>query len=278
MICRSLLLVGIVGLGGVPAWGAETKSAGKGWRNPKDGMEFVWIPPGKLVVEVSPPPGKEQALRTTQIAFAQGYWMGRTEVTLGEYRRFVAETGHVTEPEKAKNRWTWKHPGFPQAGDHPVGWLGYDDAFRYAQWAGVDVPTEAEWLYACRAGTATKFYWGEKLDDRYLWHRGNSGDGTRPVAKKLPNAWGLYDMVGNAHEWCRSGDYAVLRGGSWTRCPQYVHVSGGLVKPFDWEVGPRLHDGSKPVMYPWDDDRGFRCIRRTGPRIGDPKPSGDQRQ
>jgi formylglycine-generating enzyme required for sulfatase activity len=269
MIYRSLLLVSILGVGCGLAWGAETKTERKSWRNTNDGMEFVWIPPGNLAVEATWLAGKGQALMTT-MTFPQGYWMGRTEVTLGQYRRFVAQTGHVTEAEKAKNRWSWKNPGFPQTEMHPVAWLGFGDAVRYVQWAGVDVPTEAEWLHACRAGTFTKFYWGDEIDDRYLWHRGNSGDGTRPVAQKLPSTWGLYDMIGNAHEWCRSGEYGVLRGGSWTRCPKYLHVSGRVVEPFDWEVGLRLHDGSKPLMYPWDDDRGFRCIKRTGPRIGDP--------
>jgi formylglycine-generating enzyme required for sulfatase activity len=276
---RSLFILWIAGLASAPAWGAAPKSEAKTWRNPKDGMDFVWIPSGTLVAEVAQNTGDKdkQATAKTPITFPSGFWMGRTEVTVGQYRRFVQQTHHLTEPEKAKNRWTWWNPVFPQADDHPVGWLGFEDAVRYAQWAGADVPTEAEWLYACRAGTTTKFYWGDKIDDRYFWHRGNSGDGTRPVAKKLPNAWGLYDMIGNAHEWCRSGEYGVLRGGSWTRCPRYLHVNGNWVEPFDWEVGLRLHDGSKPVMYPWDDDRGFRCIQRTGARVGDPQTGGSRK-
>lgn len=71
----------------------------------------------------------------------------------------------------------------------------------------------------------------------------------------------------NAHEWCRSGEYGVLRGGSWTRAPKYIHVNGGVVEPFFMEVSLRLHDGTKPFMHPWDDDRGFRCIR-GGPGRG----------
>jgi formylglycine-generating enzyme required for sulfatase activity len=260
MTRATLALLFVGGFGVLSASAAEPKPQEKVWRNPRDGMEFVWIPAGNFTAEVL---DKDKKPSDQHIAFPDGFWMGRTEVTVGQFRRFVEQTGHVTEPEKAKNRWTWKKPWFPQEDDHPVIYLGYSDALKYAEWAGVDVPTEAEWLYACRAGTSTVFYWGDKMDDRHVWHRGNAGDATRPVAKKQSNPWGLYDMIGNAHEWCTSGKIGVLRGGSFTRCDRYRFLDGNWIEPFNWEVGLRLHDGSPLTQYPWDDDRGFRCVKRA---------------
>jgi len=238
------------------------------WRNPKDGMQFMRIPAGSFTAEV-PDDAGQTAPQT--VTFPDDFWLGRTEVTVGQFRRFVQETGYVTDAEKTGNQWTWREPGFSQRDNHPVIYVSYDDALQYSRWAGVDLPTEAEWVYACQAGTSTVFYWGDEMDDRYIWHRGNTeGTGTRPVARKLPNAWGLHDMVGNAREYCRVGDACfAARGGSWTRCPVYRGRTGSLFeKLFNGEVEPRLNrcdPNPKYPPYPWDDDRGFRCIKREGP-------------
>jgi formylglycine-generating enzyme required for sulfatase activity len=113
--------------------------------------------------------------------------------------------------------------GNPQ---NPVESVSYDDAQAFCEKLGqitgkiYRLPTEAEWESACRAGTTTKYYFGDdanQLED-YAWYSGNSEGTTHPVGLKLPNAWGLYDIYGNVWEWCID---KCLRGGSWGDIPYF---------------------------------------------------------
>lgn len=128
-------------------------------------------------------------------------------------------------------------------------------------------PTEAEWEYDCRAGTTTRFYWGDdpgySLIKDYAWYEGNNKPaGTKEVGLKRPNGWGLYDMSGNVYEWCQdwygdypsspqvdptginSGSYRVLRGGGW------INTAGGCRSACRYRDNPAY----------WDDDIGFRIV------------------
>jgi len=124
------------------------------------------------------------------------------------------------------------------------------------------LPTEAEWEFACRAGTTTKYYWGDDFNGNYAWIWFNSEGETHPVGLKMPNPWGLYDMVGNVGEWCQdayapyvskeqtdpqntSGATRVLRGCSWDSHPEICHSS------------ERLHLGPEEKS----DSFGFRLVR-----------------
>jgi sulfatase modifying factor 1 len=260
----------------LPACASDPATRSGVWRNPRDRMTFVRVPAGSLRVQAPAEPADPQDPGKTirqEVTFAEGFWLGRTEVTVGQFRRFAEQTGYITEAERAGHRFTWRRPGFPQEQSHPVVYVSYEDARRYSRWAGVDLPTEAEWLYACRAGTSTVFYWGDLVDDRYVWHRANTGGmSTRPVARKRPNAWGLYDMVGNVWEYCKVGPNDVsftLRGGSWTRCPRYRTRQGPVADDLlQQTVALRLRRYDPNPRYPpyrWDDDRGFRCIKRVSP-------------
>jgi formylglycine-generating enzyme required for sulfatase activity len=275
MVRGSLILTLVTGLNILSSLASDPNSQKQPWRNPKDGMIFVWIQEGSFMVEVPDHEKDSEKTSLERLTFPQGFWLGQTEVTVLQFRRFVRERNYVTDAEKAHNRFNWRNPGFKQAGNHPVVYLSYEDAIRYAEWAGVDLPTEAEWFYACRAGTTTRFYWGDEVDDRFLWHRENSGDGTRAVARKLPNAWGLYDMVGNAWEYGKVCETTrSLLGGSWTRCLKYRTRQGFIAENLIGEtVEPRLHKCEPGQTYPWDDDRGFRCIKRKGSPAGHPLPA-----
>ncbi|MGN0889508.1 MAG: formylglycine-generating enzyme family protein [Kiritimatiellia bacterium] len=118
-----------------------------------------------------------------------------------------------------------------------------------------DLPTEAQWEYACRAGTTTTYYWGNSVNGDYAWYLSNSGSNSHPVGTKKPNAWGLYDMSGNVWEWCldwygsslaygtdpkgsSSGSYRVERGGSWYYNESYCTSSyRGLNSPSHYNNG-----------------------------------------
>jgi len=114
------------------------------------------------------------------------------------------------------------------------------------------LPTEVEWEYACRAGSATEYYWGNKIDGAYCWYDGNSQATTHPVGQKEPNAFGLYDMSGNVYEWCSDnydfGSYYVVRGGGWSYDALYCRS----------DLRVRIDPSGRGVSY------GFRVVFAPG--------------
>jgi formylglycine-generating enzyme required for sulfatase activity len=139
--------------------------------------------------------------------------MGKYHVTVGQYRRFVLATGHQSEAERAGDARTWKKPGLAQTDEYPVVCVSWNDADAFCRWlakgsgAAVRLPREAEWEYACRSGTTTRFYFGDNEADLgdYAWYDKNSGNCTHPSGLKKPNDFGLYDMHGLVWQWCVDG-------------------------------------------------------------------------
>jgi formylglycine-generating enzyme required for sulfatase activity len=233
------------------------------------GMKFAWIPPGTFLMG-SPPSEEKRSDGETQhrVMLTKGFNLGVHQVTRGQFARFVEEAGYQTEAERGGGAcaWTgkewkldpsknWRAPGFAQADDHPVVCVSWNDAVALCDWLTKQdgqgrryrLPTEAEWEYACRAGTATPFAFGATIstdranyDGNYIYGQGKKGvyrQATTPVGSFPPNAWGLFDMHGNVWEWCQDwsgpypkgdvkdqigpekGDDRVLRGGSWCNRP-----------------------------------------------------------
>ncbi|MFO1004658.1 MAG: SUMF1/EgtB/PvdO family nonheme iron enzyme [Planctomycetaceae bacterium] len=211
-----------------------------------------------------------------RVRITKPFYLGVHEVTKGQFAAFVKSTGYQTDAEKdgkggyglnvegqfeQKPEYSWKNNSFPQTDAHPVVNVSWNDAVAFCEWLSgkegktYKLPSEAEWEYACRAGT--KSLWWHGSDVEGLASVGNVADGTAkekfgswktiaakdgyvftsPVGRFRPNAFGLYDMSGNAYEWCRDGcaegeyatrtgvtsdpvntsavDRRVLRGGSW---------------------------------------------------------------
>jgi len=204
-----------------------------------NGMEFVWIPPGTYTMgSPADEPDRGDDERQHKVTLSKGFFMQRTEVTQKQWKAIMGSNPSF----------------FKKCGDDcPVEQVSWDNTQEFiAKLNQHDadgkyrLPTEAEWEYAARAGSTTRFAYGDdatKLSE-YAWHDGNAKERVHPVAQKKPNAWGLYDMHGNAWEWCHdwyssrypkrttvdptgkpSGKARVIRGGGWCSQARGVRCS-----------------------------------------------------
>ena len=276
------------------------------------GMQFVLVPAGEFLMGSDESPdalatafplherrrfvelGDEAPVHRVRIT--RPFYLARHEVTVGQFRRFLALSGYVPEsvadgtggygyrrdydPSASARgdafdgrdpRYSWSNPGFAQGDDHPVVNVTWNDAAALASWLSrtegrrYRLPTEAEWEYACRAGSRSRYHAGDApaalartanvfdADSAKNWPRWrafalDAHDGfafTAPVGSFAPNAFGLYDMHGNVWEWvadwyaadyyARSptddppgpadGSERVRRGGSWHTWPLYARAS-----------------------------------------------------
>jgi formylglycine-generating enzyme required for sulfatase activity len=193
--------------------------------NPKDGLTYVWIPPGKFQMGCSPGDSEcgDDEKPVHEVTITKGFWLGQTAVTQRAYERVIG-----TNPANHKG------PNFP------VEEVNWEEAKAYCTAIGGRLPTEAEYEYAARGGSTEARY--GKLDD-IAWYTGNSGGASHEVAQKLPNGFGLYDMIGNSWQWVAdwygkyapgpqtdptgpaTGDLKEPKGGSWGTGAKSVRAS-----------------------------------------------------
>jgi formylglycine-generating enzyme len=209
--------------------------------NPKDGLTYIWIPPGTFRMGASEgdEEAEDQEYPAHMVTLTRGFWIGQTPVTLKAYAHYSGES-------------LQRHPEIPK------GEVSWSNAQEYCAWAGMRLPTEAEWEYAARAGTTTPRY-GEL--DAVAWHSGNSRGHQHPVRAKPANPWGLHDTLGTVIEWVEdwfglydgcavtdptgppSGEGRVIRGGGILNPSAVVRVSSRYLRDPDGK----------------DNTLGFRC-------------------
>ena len=191
---------------------AETQRKGK------DGLHYVWIPPGVFAIGCSPGHAECFGWESTShpVRIDKGFWIGQTEVTQAAYLTV-----------------TRKNPSRYRGPNLPVDQVSWSNAKSYCDAIGMRLPTEREWEYAARGRSAGARY--DSLDS-IAWYDANSGDRTHEAALKKPNAFGLYDMLGNVWEWVQDAyeadpEQRILRGGSFYNVARDLRVSNRLWAP-----------------------------------------------
>jgi formylglycine-generating enzyme required for sulfatase activity len=264
-------------------------------------FEFVRVPAGEFLMGMEGG-GIEKPVHKVRIGY--DFEMGRTEVTVAQFRAFVEATGYMTDGEKAGmggarrggQDWQaepdvdWRNTTFPQSDEDPVTFISWYDAMAFCYWLSAEtgqeirLPSESEWEYACRAGT-TGAYAGEV--SAMGWYQYNSGGRTHPVAQKQPNALGLYDTHGNVWEWCLDFFTTSYEGAPTDGSPRWdlypasdvVSRGGSFINPPGW-LGSAIRMGSFPDCSNYNN--GFRIVRvlkDTGKPTNKPQPSDNpQRQ
>ena len=190
--------------GCVPA--PQAKSTESGWADrvihEKTGIELVFIPGGKFTMGSKSPMPYEVTLVP--------YYIGKTEVTNAQYRKFLKASGYdgTSDADEHYDLYLRHFRGksaMSADDDYPIVWVSWHNAKAFCAWAGLGLPSETQWEFAGRAGTTTNYHFGDSGAQffQYCWATHNSNGTTHPVAQKKPNAWGLYDTLGNVWEWAQ---------------------------------------------------------------------------
>jgi eukaryotic-like serine/threonine-protein kinase len=219
------------------------------------GMKLRLIPPGQFLMRPN-----------YNVTITKPLQIGSCEVTIAQFRAFVDDDGYKTTAEVLGNgqqisdrtrflardtnqraEFTWRYENVNRGDDYPVAQLSWEDAVKFCEWLSrkegkrYRLPTEAEWEWACRAGSMKRFHFGDEVGemDNYAWYVDNSQSQAHPVGLKKPNSWGLFDVHGNVCEYCSDwhatefprgqvsdpggppdGRARVTRGGGYISTPQ----------------------------------------------------------
>ncbi len=239
-----------------------------------DGMrlEFVWCPPGEFIFGgATPPTGVlNRSLVVRQVSLSDGFWIGICPVTFELVCRLEGR-GVPDWPKEPKCPWD----GYWYSAVQWCDALTERCSQQLPEGTIVRLPTEAEWEYACRAGTSTPWYFGrdESQLAAHAWYDVNSAERRAPVGQKLPNPWGIYDLYGNVAEWCLD-DISDGRDGGEENPLVITNAGVKVVRGGSFEDGPDLCNSwqrQSVVAYSeFGEPTGFRLL------IGKPVVGGDR--
>lgn len=237
-----------------------------------ESADMIWIPEGPFLMGSS----MVEAEMPIHEVWLEAFLLDRTPVTNERFDAFVRDTGYLTTAE-TKGAPGWREFASPERAGHPVIRMSWFDAKAFAEWAGLRLPSEAEWEKAARGGLSQcLFPWGDAAPSDALanWRKASPDSlvpGTRDVSLSLPNPYGLVDMAGQVWEWCEDwfderayskssflrscaaseGKYRVRRGGAWNVREDF-----------------RLRCANRGAMPPeaFHTNIGFRCARQAEPK------------
>jgi formylglycine-generating enzyme required for sulfatase activity len=232
---------------------------------------LVWIPPGTFTLGSSGRDAERDLDEgpPTQVVLETGFWMAKHEVTQREFEALMGNnpSHHLSDPSLPVEKVSWQDAAeFCRRLTTLKRGPSLPEGFEFR------LPTEAEWEYACRAGTTTQFSFGDDPEGTrvhdFAWVDGNSESGTHIVGQKKPNAWGLYDMHGNVWEWCLDGWQGTLPGGTITNRPVRPEGTLRAARGGSWLYEAKFSRSANRDSYGVANrcsDLGFRVVLARSP-------------
>ena len=254
---------------------------------PSEKHEMLLIPAGEFLMGADDQHDFEKPRHKVAL---DAFYMDATEVTQQEFQSLMGRNPafHNDNPQNPVEMVTWfdavlfcnarsERDGLEPA--YSYTWIEMDREVEGQtrmlhglsfdpEKSGYRLPTEAQWEYACRAGTQTTYFWGDEVDGDYLWWDRNSNKTTHPVATKKPNPWGLYDMVGSVWEWTNDWfdhypEGTVKNPTGPASCGIEKVLRGGSFQSHDNRYEDMVSSATRGWTYPYSahNSDGFRCVR-----------------